>query len=108
MNAKNNDIDINGNGNLDGVDFSAPHTVFHYQYFQMADMLIAYAQRSMSGLNLHTAPCDPNQQKTEINLGNKTNIEKTNTPLSKPYPHKEMNKKQGWKKQSNKKIRNRR
>ena len=104
MNAKNNDIDPNKNGNWNGVDISGPpHTVFHHQCFQMVDMLIAYAQRSMSGLNPHAAPHGPNQQETEINLGNNTPIEKTNTPLSKPYPHKEMNKKQGWKKQSNRK-----
>ena len=103
MNENNNNANANENGIWNGADFSGLHVVFHHQCFQMADLLIAYVQRLMSGSNPHAMSCKPNQQKTEINLGNSAHAENKKTPLSKPYPHKEMNKKQGWKKQSNRK-----
>ena len=56
---KNNNMKINENMIWNGVDFSGPHTVFYHQYFQMVDVLIACAQRSLSGLNLHAVPCEP-------------------------------------------------
>ena len=60
---KNNNAKINENGIWNGVDFSGPCAVFHHQCFQIVDVLIAYAQRSLSGSNPHATLCEPNQKK---------------------------------------------
>ena len=74
MNKNNNYIKINENGIRNGIDFSGLCTIFHRQCFQMVDVLIAYAQRSLSGLNLHAMPYEPDQQKKEMSTGNSTPV----------------------------------
>ena len=90
------DTAMNDNKEWNGIDFSGLRAVFHYQYFQMVDLLMQCYRRSMCGLNLCTLPCAPPKYQEEINKMNAKCEEKILKPnLAKL--------KQGWKMCINKK-----
>ena len=103
MNKSDNNTKINENEMWNGIGFSGPHTVFHHQFFQMVDLMIAHVRRSISILNSHTLSCEPHQKQKEIKQLNEKPKEHTTTTLSKATLHKERNQKQGWKKKRNRK-----
>ena len=53
--------------------FSGPHATFHYQNFQMVDLIKLHYKRAMNGLNPRALPYEPTENSTN-------HVEKINLP----------------------------
>ena len=57
-----NDMERNKSMKQNSIDFKGLYAVFHYQYFQIVNILIHHYRRTIGGLNPYALLCVPQYQ----------------------------------------------